>query len=125
MSKDPADLGVVELSLLLRRRELSSSELVTACLRRIDERDGTHSADGDPSSINAWVRIYADDALRAAAAADTRLTEKAQRQLGPPPPLCGVPIGLKDLYAVAGHPLTASSALHNEIPDDDCDAWAR
>jgi len=74
---DPADLGVVESAALLRSRELSSSELVTACLRRIDERDGTHSADGDPSSVNAWVRVYPDDALRGAAQADARLTAKA------------------------------------------------
>ncbi len=125
MPSDPADLGVVESARRLRERELSSSELVAACLRRIDERDGRHSADGDPSSVNAWVRVYADDALRAAAAADARLTEKAQRELGAPPPLCGVPIGLKDLYAVAGKPLTASSVLHNETPRDDCDVWRR
>lgn len=124
MSEDPADLGVVESARLLRERALSSSELVAACLRRIDKRDGAHSADGDRSSINAWVRVYADDALRAAAAADARLTAKAQRDLGPPP-LCGVPIGLKDLYAVAGKPLTASSQLYNEIPDHDCEVWRR
>jgi aspartyl-tRNA(Asn)/glutamyl-tRNA(Gln) amidotransferase subunit A len=123
--EDPADLGVVESAALLRSRELSSSELVAACLRRIEERDGTHSADGDPASVNAWVRVYPDDAVRAAANADTRLTAKAQRELGPPPPLLGVPVGLKDLYAVAGKPLTASSKLYNEIPDDDSDVWRR
>jgi aspartyl-tRNA(Asn)/glutamyl-tRNA(Gln) amidotransferase subunit A len=123
--EDPADLGVVEASTLLRNRELSSSEFVAACMRRIDERDGTHSADGDATSINAWVRLYPDDALRAAAEADARLTAKAQRELGPPPPLLGVPVGLKDLYAVAGKPLTASSTLYNETPDDDSDVWRR
>lgn len=122
---DPADLGVVEAARLLRRRELSSSELVSACLRRIEQRDGTHSADGDAASINAWVRLYPDDALRAAATADTRLTAKAQRELGPPSSLLGVPVGLKDLYAVAGKPLTASSELYNETPDRDSDVWRR
>jgi aspartyl-tRNA(Asn)/glutamyl-tRNA(Gln) amidotransferase subunit A len=39
--------------------------------------------------------------------------------------LCGIPIGLKDLYAVAGKPLTASSGVLEEVPDRDCDAWAR
>ncbi|HWE59723.1 MAG TPA: amidase family protein [Solirubrobacteraceae bacterium] len=40
--------------------------------------------------------------------------------------LCGVPIGLKDLYAAAGLPLTASSrVLGDNIPDVDCTAWAR
>ena len=39
--------------------------------------------------------------------------------------LCGVPIGLKDLYGVAGKPLTASSRLLDDVPDVDCDVWAR
>ncbi len=41
------------------------------------------------------------------------------------PPLCGIPIGLKDLYAVAGKPLTASSRVLDEVPERDCDVWAR
>ena len=102
---NPADAGVVEAIALLAQRELSSRELVEACLARIRERDGAHSHEGDPSSINAWVRVYEDDALAAADRAD------AQRATGDAPVLCGVPIGLKDLYAVAGKPLTASSSL--------------
>ena len=39
--------------------------------------------------------------------------------------LCGVPLGLKDLYAVAGKPLTASSRALDEVPERDCDVWAR
>jgi aspartyl-tRNA(Asn)/glutamyl-tRNA(Gln) amidotransferase subunit A len=116
---DPADLGVLEASALLARRELSARELAEACLRRIDERDGIHSHEGDPASVNAWVRVYAEDALAAADAADARLAA------GHAPTLCGIPIGLKDLYAVAGKPLTASSSLLDEVPDRDCDVWAR
>jgi aspartyl-tRNA(Asn)/glutamyl-tRNA(Gln) amidotransferase subunit A len=116
---NPADFGVVEASRHLARRELSSRELVEACLERIRERDGTHSHDGDSHSINAWVRIYEEDALAAAARADERLAA------GGAPALCGVPIGLKDLYAVAGKPLTASSKLLDETPERDCDVWAR
>jgi aspartyl-tRNA(Asn)/glutamyl-tRNA(Gln) amidotransferase subunit A len=116
---DPADLGVLEASALLADRALSSRELTDACLRRIVERDGEHSHDGDAESVNAWVRVYEADALVAADAADAR------RAAGEAPTLCGVPIGLKDLYAVAGKPLTASSRLLNEVPDRDCDVWAR
>ncbi|HEU5264826.1 MAG TPA: amidase, partial [Gaiellaceae bacterium] len=83
------------------------------------ERDGTHSHDGDPDSINAWVRIYEEDARTAAARADERLFR------GGAPPLCGIPIGLKDLYAAAGKPLTASSRVLDEVPERDSDAWAR
>jgi aspartyl-tRNA(Asn)/glutamyl-tRNA(Gln) amidotransferase subunit A len=116
---DPADLGVVEAAALLVRRELSSSELIGACLGRIRERDGTHSHEGDPASINAWVRVYEEDALAAAGAADAVLAA------GDAPPLCGVPVGLKDLYAAAGKPLTASSALLDDVPERHCDVWAR
>jgi aspartyl-tRNA(Asn)/glutamyl-tRNA(Gln) amidotransferase subunit A len=114
----PAELGVLDAAAALRAGELSSRELTDACLARIGERDGTRSFDGDPDSINAWVRVYADDARAAAAEADERLAA------GDAPLLCGVPIGLKDLYAVAGKPLTASSRLLDEVPERDCDVWA-
>jgi aspartyl-tRNA(Asn)/glutamyl-tRNA(Gln) amidotransferase subunit A len=116
---NPADLGVVECADLLARRRLSSREIVTACLARIDERDGSHSFDGDETSINAWVRVYGDEAVASADRADARLAR------GDAPQLCGVPIGLKDLYAVAGMPLTASSRVLDDVPVRDCDAWAR
>jgi aspartyl-tRNA(Asn)/glutamyl-tRNA(Gln) amidotransferase subunit A len=104
----PLVLGVVEAAQLLRRRDLSSRELVDECLARIDA-DGT----------GAWIRVYPDEARAAAAAADARLAA------GGAPALCGIPIGLKDLYAAAGVPLTASSTLLNEVPSSDCVAWAR
>ncbi|MBE7420324.1 MAG: amidase [Ideonella sp.] len=113
---NPADLGVVEAARLLAARALSSRELVQACLARIGERDGMHSFDGDAASVNAWVRVYDDDAL-AAAAATAPPDERA--------PLRGIPIGLKDLYGVAGHPVTASSRILHEVPARDCDVWAR
>jgi aspartyl-tRNA(Asn)/glutamyl-tRNA(Gln) amidotransferase subunit A len=116
---NPADLELVEAAGLLSQRRLSASELTRACLDRIRERDGTHSHEGDPASINAWVRVYEEDALAAAARADERLAE------GPAPTLCGIPLGLKDLYAVAGKPLTASSRLLDETPTADSDVASR
>jgi aspartyl-tRNA(Asn)/glutamyl-tRNA(Gln) amidotransferase subunit A len=116
---DPADLGVEDAAAALRGRALSSRELVRACLARIDERGGAHSHDGDPGSVNAWVRVYEEDALAAAARADERLARDDA------PALCGIPIGVKDLYAVAGKPLSASSRVLHEVPERDCDAWAR
>ena len=116
---DPADLGVVEASALLVRRELGAVELARACLDRIRERDGNHSRNGDPASVNAWIRVYEEDALAAAARAEERLA------VGDVPPLCGIPIGLKDLYGVAGKPLTASSLLLDERPERSCETWER
>lgn len=114
---DPADLGVTEAVSLLAAGSISSLELVQACLRRITERDGTHSHEGDPASINAWVRVYADEAVESAKRADEQPSDQR-------PPLCGVPVGLKDLYAVAGKPLTASSRVMEEVPERDSDVWA-
>ncbi|MGD9997141.1 MAG: amidase [Ilumatobacteraceae bacterium] len=114
------DLGVVDASAALRRRDISATELTEACLERIRSVDGTHSHDGDPDSINAWVRVYEDDARASAARADELFAAG-----GEVPSLLGVPVGLKDLYAVAGKPITASSRLLTDVPTTDCDVWRR
>ena len=122
---DITRLGVAELSDRLQRRELSAGEVTKALLARIREVDGTHSHEGSPGSINAWVRVYEEDALAAAARADERLGGSAVGRDGPAPRLTGVPIGLKDLYGVAGKPVTASSTLLDDVPAEDCDVWTR
>ena len=66
---------------------LSAAELTRACLARIRERDGAHSHEGDPASINAWVRVYEEEALGAAA----RVDEARARGAGPLPQLRGHP----------------------------------
>ena len=108
---------------MLRDRSVSSVELVDACLRTIDERNGgAPSADGAPGAVNAWVRIYKDVARAAAREADDRLA----RDGATAPLLCGIPLGVKDLYGVAGLPLTASSrVLEGNVASRDADAWAR
>jgi aspartyl-tRNA(Asn)/glutamyl-tRNA(Gln) amidotransferase subunit A len=120
---DPADLGVLEASARLRARELSAAELLEACLRRIEERNGGEpSFDGAPDAVNAWVRLYPERAAELAQAADERLAREGDEA----PLLCGIPLALKDLYAVEGLPLTASSRVLDEEPaGQDCVAWAR
>ena len=110
---------VTELAALLQERRASAREVAEAHLRRIDEVDGPHSFDGSPDAINAFIRVYEERALADARRADERLAA------GDAGPLCGVPVGLKDLYAVAGHPLTASSRVVDLAPDRDCDMAAR
>ena len=104
---------------------MSASELTAALLARIREVDGVHSHEGDPGSINAWVRVYEEDAVAAAARADERLSAAGVRRDGPAPVLTGIPVGLKDLYGVAGKPVTASSSLLDDVPGEDCDVWKR
>ena len=110
---DAADLGVLEAAESLRARELSAVELTEACLARIEQRNGgAPTFDGAPDAINAFVRVYADDARAAAQEADAQLAR------GDAPPLCGVPLALKDLYAAAGHPTTASSRVLEDAPPE-------
>ena len=121
---DPADLGVLEAAELLRTGRLSAVELTEACLRRIDERNGgAPTADGSPDSINAWARVYPELAREQAQLADERRGADGDAT----PLLCGIPIGVKDLYAVAGLPVTASSRVlgGNDLAGDDSFAWAR
>lgn len=115
---DPTALSVAELSAQLHERRLSAREALDAHLARIAQ-DGEPSFDGRPDAVNAWARLYPQDAIAAADRADARLAEPDA------PALCGVPIGLKDLYAVAGKPLTASSRAVDLKPDADSDVWAR
>jgi len=121
---DVADLGVLEAAALLRSRDLSAVELTDACLRRIDERNGgPPTADGGPDQINAWARLYPEMAREHAAQADARRAREGEAT----PLLCGIPIGVKDLYAVAGLQLTASSRVleDSRIPAEDSVAWGR
>lgn len=120
---DAADLGVLEASARLHEGSLSSRELTDAYLARIQERNGgAPSPDGTPEAVNAWVRLYPQLARQAAQAADRRLA----RDRAVAPRLCGIPIALKDLYGVAGLPLTASSrVLDGHVAAADATAWAR
>jgi len=116
---DPTALGVVELSNALAGRELSATEVLRAHLDKI-AADGPPTFDGRPDAVNAWARLYEEEAVTAAERADARLAGPE-----PAPALCGVPIGLKDLYAVAGKPLTASSRAVTIEPEADADVWVR
>ena len=120
---DPADLGALEAARELRARRLSARELLAAVLARIEARNGgAPTFDGAPDAVNAWARVYPEEAEAMARAADDRLAREGEDA----PLLCGVPIALKDLYAVAGLPLTASSRmLEGNVPAEDSVVWAR
>lgn len=104
----------------LRDGSLSSRDLTGLALDRIDARNGGEpDFDGAPDAVNAWARVDRDAALAAADAADRRIAQ------GDPSLLAGIPVGLKDLFAVAGKPLTASSRVRaTETATEDSAAWA-
>ena len=120
---DLSELGVLDAAALLRSRSVSAVELLRAAEARIALVNGGPPTDyGSKDEINAWVRLYPEVADQQARDADRRLAAEGDDA----PLLCGVPIGLKDLYAAKGLPLTASSrVLEGNIADADCTAWAR
>jgi aspartyl-tRNA(Asn)/glutamyl-tRNA(Gln) amidotransferase subunit A len=94
-----------EMAALLRSGDISSRALTEAHLD-VAERQN--------HALNAWLVIYRTDALAQADAADARIA--AARREGPAAlgalhPLCGVPIGLKDLVSVKGGQATAGSKI--------------
>ena len=96
MSAAPAralhDLTAAQAADLIRRREISSLELVEALLARIARLD---------PALRSFVTVDADGARGAAKAADARPATGA---------LHGVPFAAKDIYDAAGLPTTAGYA---------------
>ncbi len=80
---------------LLRKKELTSLELTQSCLTAIEEG----------SKLNAFVHGTADIAVERARAADARLAG------GDAPDMCGLPIGIKDLFCTKGAPSQAASKI--------------
>jgi aspartyl-tRNA(Asn)/glutamyl-tRNA(Gln) amidotransferase subunit A len=79
----------------LRAHEITAAELTEACLSAVE-------ASG---ALNAFVHRTPDIARDQARAADARLAE------GEAPALCGIPLGIKDLYCTRGVPSQAASNI--------------
>jgi len=95
MQNDLPFHSLTNLKAHLERGDVSSVEIVDACLERIARLDGR---------LHAFVDVYRDGALACAQAADL------ERQAGMPRgPLHGLPVALKDLLHVAGRQTTAGS----------------
>jgi aspartyl-tRNA(Asn)/glutamyl-tRNA(Gln) amidotransferase subunit A len=104
-------LTIAEARDLLRRREISASELTRACLEQIKLVD---------PKLNAFITVCAREAHEQAAAADQRLAS------GNAPALCGIPLAIKDTYATRGVRTTcASKILENFVPPYDGTVIAR
>ena len=95
MTRPLHELGVAEIGRALAAREVSSHELVTHLLARIESR----------AALGAFLHLDGEGALRAARAADARLAA------GESAPLLGVPIAHKDIFVTADAPTTAGSKM--------------
>jgi aspartyl-tRNA(Asn)/glutamyl-tRNA(Gln) amidotransferase subunit A len=92
-------LTISELTAKLAKREVSSRAAVQACLDRIGRVD---------AQIHAFISHDNSDALAQADAADKAIAAGATHT---EQPLLGVPIGLKDVIADKGQPLTCGSKI--------------
>jgi aspartyl-tRNA(Asn)/glutamyl-tRNA(Gln) amidotransferase subunit A len=88
---------IAELSAALHAKRISSAELTAAVIARTKAVDGRLHAFNSHDEADALAQAAASDARRAAGQARG--------------PLDGIPIGLKDVIAVDGQPLTASSKI--------------
>ncbi|MDE3079516.1 MAG: Asp-tRNA(Asn)/Glu-tRNA(Gln) amidotransferase subunit GatA [Paracoccaceae bacterium] len=79
----------------LRKGETTAVDLTMACLTAIDAGD----------ALNAFVHKTPEIALEQARAADARL------KAGDAPAMCGVPLGIKDLFCTKGVPSQAASGI--------------
>src|SRR6266567_456981 len=91
---------VAETAELVRKRAVSSVELVGECLEVIERQNPL---------LNAFITVTTDSALREAQQAEEEIQSGNWRG-----PLYGIPIGLKDLIDTAGVHTTAASALFRD-----------
>jgi aspartyl-tRNA(Asn)/glutamyl-tRNA(Gln) amidotransferase subunit A len=79
----------------LRKREITSVDLTMACLTAMDAGD----------ALNAFVHKTPELALEQARAADARLAK------GDAPAMCGIPLGIKDVFCTKGVASQAGSNI--------------
>lgn len=105
-------LDIAELSEQLRTGRLTSTEVTTAMLERIDALDPT---------LQSFAVVTRERALADAAAADEQISRGGWRG-----PLHGVPLALKDLVETEGITTAAGTTVHGDhVPDADGTVAAR
>jgi aspartyl-tRNA(Asn)/glutamyl-tRNA(Gln) amidotransferase subunit A len=91
------DLTLAETATAIAARRLSPVEYLDALLARIAEKE---------PDLNAFIRLNEAEARDAARRAEAEIMAD-----GPRSPLHGIPVGIKDIIDLAGHPTTCHSRL--------------
>ncbi|XP_014360123.2 fatty-acid amide hydrolase 2-A [Papilio machaon] len=115
ITDDILKLPAVEVAKKIRRKEISSVEVVETCIRRIRDIN---------SALNCFVEDRFNLALKEAKEADDLVSSgtKTEQQLAQDVPFLGVPFTTKDCIGVKGLHLTAGVVLRKDtIAEEDAD----
>lgn len=102
MSRHPYELSLADASKLIASRELSPLELTDSVLLRIEQTEPV---------VSAWAVIDPEHAREQARSAEAEIAAGQYRG-----PLHGIPLGVKDLYDVAGFSTRNGSAASDPNP---------
>ncbi|WP_173934532.1 amidase [Chelativorans sp. Marseille-P2723] len=100
MNHSIADMTLAEAASAIQRRDLGAEELVAACFKRIER---------DEPAVNAF--IWHDQEAALAAARELDRQSAAAKEL---PPLHGIPLAHKDMFANRGKLATCGSKIRSE-----------
>lgn len=103
---DTANFTLTGARKALANGDFSAVELLRTIFERIEATE---------PSIHAFVEVYAQEAMAQAVVADRRRAVS-----GPNRPLLGIPVGVKDIFDIAGKPTACNSRLR-----DDCEVAHR
>src|SRR5579872_2886398 len=111
-SEDLSKLTLAEASARIRSRSVTPTQLVQACLARIQIYN---------PKLNTFITVMREQALAQAKTAESEIQAGRFRS-----PLHGVPIALKDNIDTAGVRTTAASAVYDDrIPTEDAEVARR
>src|SRR5262249_37204433 len=97
MAKSPNRLSASEAGRRMAGKQLKARDLVEACLRRIEAREG---------QVHAWEALDPDGARKRA-----DMLDKRARPVGP---LHGIPLAVKDIIATRTLPTTCGSPIYRD-----------
>ena len=101
MSGEPALMSLVSVAKAIAAKQVSSREVTQSCLDRIGKWQ---------PKLNAFMAIEAEDALKAADAADAAMAKGGSRGV-----LHGVPLAHKDMYYDKGKLVTCGSKIRKDF----------
>jgi aspartyl-tRNA(Asn)/glutamyl-tRNA(Gln) amidotransferase subunit A len=101
MSGEPALMSLTAVAKAIADKKVSSREVTQSCLDRIEKFN---------PKLNAFMSVEADDALKAADAADAALAKS-----GPKGVLHGVPLAHKDMYYDKGKIVTCGTKIRRDF----------